>query len=132
MNDTVQSPAMQQWPCSSATWPSCGSGCVQDQACIECFQKAGTWSDTSPSVDLLGFVGRLPIDLLFVPLPSHLFDLELAYFAADCPSECYPEGLIANRAIDVLDWHVNNPSQPFFFGCEYLDVWVKASCQSIP
>eukprot|EP00045_Choanoeca_perplexa_P008852 m.83058 g.83058 ORF g.83058 m.83058 type:complete len:594 (+) comp14645_c0_seq2:3-1784(+) len=86
-NDTVQSPAMQQWPCSSATWPSCGSGCVQDQACIDCFKRAGTWNESN-----------------------------LAYFAADCPSECYPEGLIANRAIDVLDWHVNNPSKPFFFG----------------
>ena len=46
--------------------------------------------------------------------------LGLAYFGADCPAECYPEGLIANRAIDVLDWHVNNPSQPFFFGCMLL------------
>jgi arylsulfatase A-like enzyme len=40
-NDTVQSPAMQQWPCSKNSWPSCGTGCVQPQSCIDCFIKAG-------------------------------------------------------------------------------------------
>ena len=62
-NDTVQSPAMQQWPCASATWPSCGSGCVQSDACVQCFKDAHTWGENG-----------------------------LAWYGADCPSECYPGG----------------------------------------
>ena len=81
-NDTVQSPAMQQQPCSlhgeaRATdavyaWPSCGGGCVQDVACIACFEKCGTW----------GQQGN--------------------WDACDCPDRCYPEGLIADQTIRVL------------------------------
>jgi hypothetical protein len=84
-NDTVQSPAMQQWPCAKDSWPSCGTGCVQPQSCIDCFIKAGTWGKG-------GF----------------------AYKSAVCPDECYPEGLIANKAIEALDWHKQHPEQPFF------------------
>jgi hypothetical protein len=52
-NDTVQSPAMQQWPCSKNSWPSCGTGCVQPQSCIDCFIKAGTWGKVEPTVLLI-------------------------------------------------------------------------------
>jgi len=85
MNDTVQSPAMQGWQCSGDTWPSCGTGCVQPPECVACFQKAKTWGKN-----------------------------DLAYFAADCPDTCYPEGLIADKAIASLEWHSAHPQQPFF------------------
>ena len=71
-NDTVQSPAMQQWPCSRETWPSCGTGCVQSEPCVACFEACGTWGE-------LG-----------------------SWAACDCADECYPEGLIADRTIRVL------------------------------
>ena len=79
-NDTVQSPAMQQWPCAKAAWPSCGTGCVQSDACIKCFEAAHTW----------GVNG-------------------IAWAAADCDNDCYPEGLIANQAIATL-WAYANAS----------------------
>lgn len=84
-NDTVQSPAMQEWPCSSNSWPSCGTGCVQPQSCIDCFTKAGTWGKGGYS-----------------------------YKSTSCPDECYPEGLIANRAIEQLQYHKEHPETPFF------------------
>ena len=84
-NDTVQSPAMQQWPCAKQSWPSCGTGCVQPSSCIKCFQDAGTWGKGG-----------------------------LAYAKAPCPDECYPEGLIANRAIEALDYHSKHRDTPFF------------------
>jgi hypothetical protein len=31
-----------------------------------------------------------------------------------CPDECYPEGLIANRAIETLEHHSKHPETPFF------------------
>jgi hypothetical protein len=56
MNDTVQSPAMQQWECSQHgnainpdavfTWPSCGGGCTQNATCVACFTQCGTWGKT--------------------------------------------------------------------------------------
>ena len=77
-NDTVQSPAMQRWPCAHAAWPSCGTGCVQSDACIACFEAAHTW----------GVNG-------------------IAWAAADCDDACYPEGLIADQAIATLQQHAN-------------------------
>ena len=81
-NDTVQSPSMQQNPCSLHglprntdavySWPSCGGGCVQGDACLACFEKCGTW----------GVKGT--------------------WDACDCPDSCYPEGLIADQTIKVL------------------------------
>jgi hypothetical protein len=82
-NDTVQSPAMQQWPCSlhgaprasenaTYTWPSCGGGCVQTDACIACFTQCGTWGKGG------------------------------SWDSCDCPAACYPEGLVADRAIRTL------------------------------
>ena len=77
---------MTGWPCASDTWPSCGTGCVQPPDCIACFQKAGTWSND-----------------------------KLAFFAADCPDRCYPEGLISARAVAALEWHAAQPARrPFF------------------
>lgn len=75
---------------------------------------------TSRHLERLGYETKLlailgPLLIMRWPGP-----LDLAYFAADCPAECYPEGLIANRALEVLDWHVNNPETPFFFGCMLL------------
>merc|ERR1719174_607697 len=94
-NDTVQSPAMQQHPCSlhgetrSAdavySWPSCGGGCVQPDSCIACFTKCGTWGKGG------------------------------AWDACDCPDECYPEGLIAAQSIRVLEDKAANPGKgPWF------------------
>lgn len=71
-NDTVQSPAMQAWPCAHADWPSCGAGCVQDDECIQCFTACGTW-------------GQLG-----------------AWASCDCPDACYPEGLILEQSMRVL------------------------------
>ena len=103
-NDTVQSPAMQQWPCSlhgttrrsenaTYTWPSCGGGCVQTDACIACLTRCGTW----------GKVG--------------------SWDSCVCGETCYPEGLVANRAIRTLREHKESttalstkakPVDPFF------------------
>eukprot|EP00041_Stephanoeca_diplocostata_P007512 m.106649 g.106649 ORF g.106649 m.106649 type:complete len:467 (+) comp16913_c0_seq2:849-2249(+) len=81
-NDTVQSPAMQQWECSQhgksidpATvfqWPSCGGGCVQNDTCIACFKACGTWGQQG------------------------------AWDACECPEECYPEGVIADQTLRIL------------------------------
>ena len=94
-NDTVQSPAMQQWPCSlngtarssstRYTWPSCGGGCVQDDACVACFTQCGTWGQ-----------------------PGSWDDCE-------CPDRCYPEGLIADQTIRVLQHKAAHPEAgPWF------------------
>jgi hypothetical protein len=86
-NDTVQSPSMQQWQCSLGTstnpnqrltdavysWPSCGGGCVQNDTCIACFTECGTWGMGGP------------------------------WDACDCPDECYPEGVIADQTIRILE-----------------------------
>jgi len=96
-NDTVQSPAMQQWPCAvhgavrspnaTYSWPSCGGGCVQDQACIDCFSSCGTWGQSG------------------------------AWDDCDCPDRCYPEGLIADQTIRVLKEKASDAAhrdQPWF------------------
>ncbi|XP_065191458.1 ulvan-active sulfatase-like [Sycon ciliatum] len=84
-NDTVQSTAMQHFPN--------GTGCVQSEECIECFQKAGTWGH--------------PISLA----------------VTDCPDVCYPEGLISNEAVRRLNYYgqlqrqaeeAGTGGQPFF------------------
>ena len=64
-NDTVQSPLMQHFPCATgwgAPFPSCGSGCVQNETCVQCFKDAGTWGDSSllwAATDWLVFLFRL-------------------------------------------------------------------------
>lgn len=78
---------MQQWPCANGTWPSCGTGCVQSDACIKCFQDAHTWGVNN-----------------------------LAWAGADCPATCYPESLIADQTVARLRWHAAHPEQPFFTG----------------
>ena len=94
-NDTVQNPAMQEWACaqhgsprragSVAEWPSCGTGCVQSDACIACFTSCGTWGEPG------------------------------AYAACDCPAACYPEGLIAEQTIRVLRDKAEHPeAAPWF------------------
>lgn len=95
-NDTVQSPAMQQNECSlhgterrrvaTYNWPSCGGGCVQNQTCIDCFTKCGTWGKGG------------------------------AWDACDCPDECYPEGVIADQTIRILEEKADGgKAQPKWF-----------------
>jgi hypothetical protein len=91
-NDTVQSPAMQQWACALhgearrdgavASWPSCGGGCVQEHECVACFERCGTWGQPG------------------------------AYAACDCPERCYPEGVIAEQTIRVLRDKAAHPDGP--------------------
>lgn len=74
---------MQQWECSlhgearwaarAFSWPSCGGGCVQSASCTACFEQCGTWGKSG------------------------------AWDACDCPDSCYPEGVIADQTIRVLE-----------------------------
>ena len=85
-NDTVQSPAMQQWSCSNSTFPSCGDGCVQPGHCIECFKECGSWGNDNP-------------------IQSD----------CECPDSCYPEGLIVDKTIQVLQSRaISSQQQPWF------------------
>ena len=59
---------------ASVNWPE-GSGCVQSSSCISCFNNAGVNGSFSRS-----------------------------YVALPCPSECFPDGLVANRAIEELHY----------------------------
>jgi len=72
-NDTVQSPMMQQFPCASDTWPSCGSGCVQNASCVACFEECETWGKGG------------------------------SWDQCPCPGDCYPEGVIAAQTVAVLE-----------------------------
>lgn len=93
-NDTVQSPAMQQWECALhgearrdgavARWPSCGGGCVQNESCVQCFEECGTWGKQG------------------------------AYAACACPDACYPEGVIAEQTIRVLRDKAAHPGARWF------------------
>eukprot|EP00118_Oscarella_pearsei_P027704 m.311308 g.311308 ORF g.311308 m.311308 type:complete len:539 (+) comp64854_c0_seq1:54-1670(+) len=79
LNDTVQSTAMQDFPN--------GTGCVQSQECVKCFEKAGTWGNN------------------------------LAWATTDCADACYPEGLIADEAIRRIKSYGNEArrqAKPFF------------------
>jgi hypothetical protein len=86
---------MQQWDCSLHgtvrndntvfSWPSCGGGCVQNDECIECFTKCGTWGKGG------------------------------SWDACDCPATCYPEGIIADQTIKILREKAENPGAgPWF------------------
>ena len=93
-NDTLQSPAMQQWPCSQHgaepdpatvfTWPSCGGGCVQKEHCVECFKTCGSWGQQG------------------------------TWAACDCPAACYPEGAVADQTIAVLNDKAAPGATPWF------------------
>jgi iduronate 2-sulfatase len=100
-NDTVQSPAMQEWQCSlhgagrestygngHFSWPSCGGGCVQSTECIQCFTTCGTWGEKG------------------------------SWDACDCPDSCYPEGVIAAQTIRVLGQQTET-TPPFFHACGF-------------
>lgn len=86
-NDTVQSPMMQQFPCASDTWEggSCGSGCVQSASCVACLTECGTWGKPG------------------------MWD------ACDCPSACYPEGVIAAKTVAVFEDKKANPTDAPWF-----------------
>jgi hypothetical protein len=84
-NDTVQSPVAQQFPCSGPSWPSCGNGCVQSASCVACLTACGTWGKGG------------------------------AWDECDCPAQCYPEGVIADKAITDLTVRAANPTIPFFY-----------------
>ena len=79
-NGTFQSMAMQNWPS--------GTGCIQDQECIDCLQSYHSWGNAS-----------------YKP----------AFSASSCSSKCYPEGAVTNHIRLKLQTASNNKSeQPFF------------------
>eukprot|EP00052_Salpingoeca_macrocollata_P009341 m.73814 g.73814 ORF g.73814 m.73814 type:complete len:567 (-) comp17058_c0_seq3:33-1733(-) len=72
-------------------------------------RKAGC-SQFNPTLTML----HVPLDSK--PPPHSLQGVNgLAYFATECPDECYPEGLIADQANAALQWHADNADKgPFF------------------
>jgi len=87
-NDTAQSPSAQEWPCSKKTWPSCGIGCAQTDKCKKCFEDAGSWGSN-----------------------------KYTWFGANCPDDCYPEGMITENAMSDLSSLAKGG--PFFYAVGY-------------